>query len=441
MRVADLIRKKRDGGPLGRDEIAALIGGVSDGSVPDYQTSALLMAIVLRGMTADETAWLTEAMIASGTRLDLSDLSQPAADKHSTGGVGDKTSLVLAPLVAACGVLVPMMSGRGLGHTGGTLDKLDAIPGFRTDLTIPELRSALARVGCAIVSQSDELVPADRRLYALRDVTATVESVPLIAASIMSKKIAEGVGALVLDVKCGAGAFMKTTAEARMLAATLVAIGERHGVRTEAVITAMDAPLGRAIGNALEVAEAVDVLKGEGPADVEALTVALATRMLVLAGSATGEADASARVREALASGAGLERFQAMVETQGGDPRIVDEPGRLPSAPVREAVPAPRAGFVARLDAEGLGLAAMALGAGRDRVDGRVDPGVGLRVLAGVGSRVEAGTPVVEIHGRDSRQIDTVRPLVERAIDVRAVPPDPQPLILDRVTVPAVFQP
>src|SRR5438034_6568568 len=307
MRAVDVIMKKRDGGALSRDEIRFFVQGVTAGTLPDYQASALLMAVLLRGMTAEETAWLTDAMVHSGVRVDLSDIPGKKVDKHSTGGVGDKTSLILAPLAAACGVVVPMMSGRGLGHTGGTLDKLESIPGFRVDLSLDEMKAALARTGCAMIGQTAQIAPADKQLYALRDVTGTVESIPLISASIMSKKIAEGIDALVLDVKTGSGAFMKTEADSRRLAESLVSIGNASGVRTEAVITRMDAPLGRAVGNALEVIECVEVLKGRGPKDLTDVSVDLTARMLVLGAAATDRPSAAAKVREAIASGAGLE--------------------------------------------------------------------------------------------------------------------------------------
>ena len=311
MRAVDLIRRKRDGGVLDRADIDRFIAGVTDGSLPDYQAAAMLMAIVLRGMTAEETAALTDAMVRSGVRVTYPELSGTPVDKHSTGGVGDKTSLILAPLAAACGAYVPMMSGRGLGHTGGTLDKLESIPGFRTGLSLDELKRAMSTVGCALIGQTSEIAPADRKLYALRDVTGTVESIPLICASIMSKKIAEGIGGLVLDVKTGAGAFMKTREDSRRLAESLVAIGRAASVRTEAVITAMDAPLGREVGNASEVRESIETLKGRGPADLEALSVLLAARMLLAAGVAASEDEAVARIRGAIDSGAGVEKFRA----------------------------------------------------------------------------------------------------------------------------------
>src|SRR4051794_40494937 len=310
MRAVDLIRTKRDGGELDREALEWFVAGVTDGSLPDYQASALLMAIVLRGMTTAETAALTGAMVRSGVRVEYAGLTRTPVDKHSTGGVGDKTSLILAPLAAACGVPVPMMSGRGLGHTGGTLDKLESIPGFRVSLSLDEMKSALASVGCAMIGQTMEIAPADKKLYALRDVTGTVESIPLISASIMSKKIAEGIDALVLDVKTGAGAFMKTEEDSRRLAESLVSIGNASGVKTQAVITRMDAPLGLAVGNALEVIECIDVLKGKGSPDLVDVSVELTARMLVL-GKIAGDRTAAERlVRGAIASGAGLERFR-----------------------------------------------------------------------------------------------------------------------------------
>ncbi|OFW11747.1 MAG: thymidine phosphorylase [Acidobacteria bacterium RIFCSPLOWO2_02_FULL_67_36] len=433
MRAVDLIRRKRDGGTLDRAEIDFFIAGITDLSLPDYQAAALLMAIFLRGMTMEETAWLTEAMVASGVRMAYTGLDRTPVDKHSTGGVGDKTSLILAPLATACGARVPMMSGRGLGHTGGTLDKLEAIPGFRTALSLAELRAALTDVGCALVGQTSEIAPADRRLYALRDVTGTVESIPLICASIMSKKIAEGIGALVLDVKTGAGAFMKTVDDSRRLARSLVAIGEAAGVRTEAVITSMDSPLGRMVGNSLEVIESIETLKGNGPADVEELAVLLAARMLVASGVETGEPAAEVRVRAALASGAGLDVFRRVIERQGGDPRVADDYGRLPSAPDRRAVCAPRAGYVAALEAEGVGRAAVALGAGRARLDDRIDPGVGVEVLLPPGAQAAANEPVLMVHHRGGHGLADALPLLERAIVISDRPPSTRPLVIERI--------
>lgn len=430
MRAIDIIRAKRDGRALTRSEIEWFVTGATSGAVPDYQSAALLMAIVVRGMTDEETAWLTTAMVESGTRVDLSALPGVKVDKHSTGGVGDKASLVLAPLAAACDVIVPMMSGRGLGHTGGTLDKLESIPGFRTGLSLDELQRMLAEVGCALIGQTAEIAPADRKLYALRDVTGTVESVPLISASIMSKKIAEGIGGLVVDVKAGSGAFMKSTAEARALAESLVRLGRAAGVRTEALITAMDAPLGRAIGNALEVIESIETLKGRGPADLEELSVRLAARMLYLADAAPDEAEALAAVRAALASGAGLEKLRDIVRWQGGDPSVIDDYARLPAAPHRHAVRAPRSGIVTRLDAELLGRASMALGAGRDRIDASIDPAAGIVLHVAVGNAVDAGSVLLELHYADAGRLRQALPLVDEAVAVGEAAPPRQPLVL-----------
>jgi len=391
MRAVDVITKKRDGGVLTGEEIRFFVDGVTRGTLPDYQASALLMAIFVRGMSADETACLTDAMVHSGRRVDLSDVPGVKVDKHSTGGVGDKTSLVLAPLVAACGVPVPMMSGRGLGHTGGTLDKLESIPGFRVNLSLAEMKATLAAAGCAMVGQTSEIAPADKKLYALRDVTATIESIPLITASIMSKKMAEGIGGLVLDVKTGSGAFMKTVADSRRLAESLVSVGNASGVRTEAVITAMDAPRGAAADNALEVMESIQVLKGGGPADLIEVTLELAARMLVLGGAAADREEGRIRARACITSGAALDRFRRMVEIQGGDPRVVDDHTRLPVAPERHRLTAERAGYIARLDAELVGRACVALGAGRDRVDDAVDPAVGILIRARPGESVRSG--------------------------------------------------
>jgi pyrimidine-nucleoside phosphorylase len=434
MRAVDIIRKKRDGNPLGREEIDLFVAGATDGSWPDYQLSALLMAVVLRGMSDEETAWLTEAMARSGARLDLGLLPGLKVDKHSTGGVGDKTSLILAPLAAACGVVVPMMSGRGLGHTGGTLDKLEAIPGFRVDLAAPDIVDALADVGCVIVGQTRDIAPADRRLYRLRDVTATVESIPLITASIMSKKLAEGIDGLVLDVKVGCGAFMKTVREAEQLAQAMVRAGQLAGVRTEAMLTRMDAPLGRAVGNALEVAESIDTLRGQGPRDLTELSVLLAARMVLVAGRAATAADAERQVRDALASGAGLDRFRRMVARQGGDPAVVDDPSVLAVAPGRELVRAPRAGYVTGLEAMLIGRAAAALGAGRATAEDRVDHGVGIRVLASLGSLVRAGEPVLELIHRDGRGLGDAADLARQAIELGGAPPMPQSLVVGEVT-------
>lgn len=432
MRAVDIIRAKRDGHALSREAIDAFVRGVTDGTWPDYQTAALLMAIVLRGMTEEETAWLTDAMVRSGERVDLSALPGPKVGKHSTGGVGDKVSIVLAPLAAACGVLVPKMSGRGLGHTGGTVDKLEAIPGFRVALSLDELRAVLADVGCCLVGQTASIAPADKRLYALRDVTATIESVPLITASVMSKKIAEGSDALVLDVKCGHGAFMKRRGDAVALARALVAVGARAGLRTEAFVTAMDAPLGRAVGNALEVAECVETLQGRGPAPLADLAVRLAARMIELGGVAAGDA-AAARARAALARGEALERFRRMVARQGGDPGVADDPGRLPRAPRVAVLSAPAAGFVTAIDAEAIGRAAMRLGAGRERLGDAVDPAAGLVLQRVVGDRVEVGEPLAELHYRDEERLAEAQLLAAGAFAIGAEPPAEAPLVLEWV--------
>jgi pyrimidine-nucleoside phosphorylase len=433
MRAVDIIIKKRNGGALSRDEIGFFVTGATAGTLPDYQASALLMAILLRGMSADETAWLTDAMVGSGVRVDLSDIPGAKVDKHSTGGVGDKTSLVLAPLAAACGLVVPMMSGRGLGHTGGTLDKLEAIPGFRVGLSLDEMKSALRTIGCAMIGQTAQIAPADKTLYALRDVTGTVESIPLISASIMSKKIAEGIDALVLDVKTGSGAFMKTESDSRRLAESLVSIGNASGVRTEAIITAMDAPLGRAVGNALEVVECLEVLKGRGPKDLTDVSVELTARMLVLGAVAPDRAAAEPKVREAIASGAGLERFRRIIERQGGDPRVVDDYTRMPAAPERHVITAARRGFVTRLDAESVGRASVSLGAGRDKVEDAVDPAVGIMVIATVGDEVRAGDPVLELHYRDRARLDQAIGRAADAIAISDAPPAARSLIVGEV--------
>ena len=433
MRIVDIIVKKREGHALDREEIAAFVAGVTAGTLPDYQASALLMAILLRGMTPQETAWLTDAMVHSGIRVDLSDLPGVKVDKHSTGGVGDKTSLVIAPVAAACGVPVPMMSGRGLGHTGGTLDKLESIPGFRTALSLEEMRAALARTGCAMLGQTAQIAPADKKLYALRDVTGTVESIPLISASIMSKKIAEGIDALVLDVKTGSGAFMKTEADSRRLAEMLVSIGNQSGVRTEAVITDMDMPLGVAVGNALEVIECLDILKGQGSDDLVACCVELTARMLILGKVATDRADAEQRVRAAIDSGAALDRFRRIIEGQGGDPHVVDDYARLPKAPACRKLVADRSGYVTRLDAELIGRSSVLLGAGRDRVEDTVDPAVGIIITAKPGTEVRAGDAVLELHYREQAKLDAALALARRAVTIGDEPAVPRAIIVGEV--------
>jgi thymidine phosphorylase len=387
--AVDLIRAKRDGQPLSGSDIRWLLAAYLRGEVAEEQMSALLMAIYFRGLGTEELRTWTSAMVESGERLDLSTVGLPTVDKHSTGGVGDKVSLVLAPLVAACGAAVPQLSGRGLGHTGGTLDKLEAIPGWRAVLPPEAMLAALREAGCVICAAGPGLAPADRRLYALRDVTATVESIPLIASSIMSKKIAEGTGALVLDVKVGCGAFMRAQADARLLAQTMVTLGEEHGVRTSALLTRMDTPLGRAAGNAVEVTEAVETLSGHGPPDLVAVVLALASEMLALAGI---DADPAA----ALADGRALRHFRAMVTAQGGDP---DAP--LPAARHTRYVNAPEDGWLVKLDARAVGVAAWRLGAGRARKEDPVSPSAGVLCHAKPGERVERGQPLLELRTDD----------------------------------------
>ena len=433
MRAVDIIQKKRDGGTLSPDEIRFVVGGVTDFSLPDYQIAALLMAILLRGMTAGETAALTDAMVNSGVRVDLSDIPGVKVDKHSTGGVGDKTSIVIAPLVAACGGIVPMMSGRGLGHTGGTLDKLESIPGFRTNLSISEMRESLMSIGCALIGQTAQIAPADKKLYALRDVTGTIESIPLISASIMSKKIAEGIGALVLDVKCGKGAFMKTQEDARTLAESLVAIGTSAGVQTQAVITAMNWPIGSAVGNANEVIECIELLKGKGRPDLLENSLELSERMLVVGGVARDRAEAAAMCRRALDSGAALERLRAIIERQGGDPRVIDDYTLMPQAPEEHVMRAGGSGFVTDLDAGLIGRAVVVLGGGRDQVEDEIDAGVGVMIAATVGDTVRAGDPLLCVRYRSEDRFEDALPLLTSAMRVGESPRQKSPLVIDEV--------
>ena len=432
MRPVDIIRRKRDGGELAPADLAAFITAAATGSWPDYQLAALLMAVCVRGMTPAETATLTRLMADSGRRIDLSDIPGPKVDKHSTGGVGDKTSLILAPLAAACGVVVPMMSGRGLGHTGGTLDKLESIPGFRVGLTETEYRDTLSTTGVALIGQTADIAPADRTLYALRDVTGTVESIPLITASILSKKLAAGIHGLVLDVKCGRGAFMKTRPDARALAESLVRVGTLNGLRVEAVITAMDAPLGRAVGNALEVIECIETLKGRGPEDLEDLSVLLAAKMVRLAGLADTDAAAETQVRAALSSGAGLEKFRRVIARQGGDPGVIDSYHLLPAAPHQYQVCADRAGYIAVMDAEAVGVAAMMLGAGRRTAADAVDPAVGVMVRAKPGEAVAAGGVVYELCCRAEPPAG-VLDMLKASFTTTPSRPAPAPLVLEEV--------
>jgi pyrimidine-nucleoside phosphorylase len=434
MRAVDVIRKKRDGGELNSAEIASFVRGATTGDGwADYQLSALLMAVVWRGMTLDETATLTGLMANSGSRLDLSDIPGPKVDKHSTGGVGDKTSLILGPLAAACGVVVPMMSGRGLGHTGGTLDKLESIPGFNVNLDEAAFRTALREVGLGMIGQTSSIAPADKKLYALRDVTATVESVPLITGSILSKKLAEGISGLVMDVKCGRGAFMKTRQDALRLAESLHEVGTANGLRIATVITAMESPLGRAVGNSLEVIESIETLKGRGPKDLTDLSALLAARMVKLAGLAKDDAEADAKVRTALDSGAGLEVFRKCIEQQGGDPKVIDEYQRFTAAPRCEDVATSIGGFIASLHAEKIGVAAMRLGAGRAKAEDRVDHAVGITLLTKPGDFVNPRDPLFTIHYRDEAKLADAIRLLEEAVVFSDSPPDAQPLVLEEL--------
>ena len=427
-----IIAKKRDGLALSREEIAAFVRGATDGSWADYQLSALLMAIYLRGMSPAETALYTEAMMHSGVVADLSSVKWPKADKHSTGGVGDKVSLHLAPMVAACGVAVPMISGRGLGHTGGTLDKLESIPGFRVNLTMAEYRAELETIGLSLIGQTAELAPSDKKLYALRDVTATVECIPLICGSILAKKLAEGIDVLVLDVKFGRGAFMKEKSQARELALALVSVATAMGKPTRAILTAMEQPLGRAVGNALEVAESIECLKGRGPADTMEVTYALAEQMLVLAGVAQTATEARAALALSISSGAALEKFRAMITAQGGDARVVDEPARLPQAKFKVALAAPRAGFVQEVDAMGVALAALRLGAGRVKAADGVDHAVGFSELVKVGEPVAAGATLGVIHANDADALAAAKVMLAQAIRVGDVA-GTTPALIDEV--------
>ena len=435
MRATDLIQKKRDGLALSDDEIRWFFADYVSGAVPDYQAAALAMAVYFRGLDGRELATWTDAMLRSGDVLDLSALPGAKVDKHSTGGVGDKISLPLAPLVAACGVRVPMVSGRGLGHTGGTLDKLEAIPGFRVDLSAARFTELVGTLGLALIGQTERLAPADRKLYALRDATSTVESIPLIASSIMSKKLAEGIDALVLDVKVGRGAFMKTLLRARELARTLVDIGVRAGKPTVALLTAMDQPLGREIGNANEVAESLAVLRGEGPADVTELTLALGAEMLVLGKAAPDVAAARTKLRAAIADGSGLAKFRALVEAQGGDVRALDDPRALWHPAVTSQLLSNRSGYVASIDAEALGKAAMQLGAGRARKEDVIDHQAGLTLAKKVGDRVLDDEPLLAMH-HAALPAATVRAVSEACLAAYTfadAPPPAQPLVLERL--------
>ena len=429
-RAIDVIRKKRDGIELSRGDIEGLVAAYTAGEIPDYQVSAWLMAVVLRGMTRAETAVLTDAMLHSGEVLDLSSLPARKVDKHSTGGVGDKTSLVLAPLAAAAGVAVPMISGRGLGHTGGTLDKLEAIPGFNVSLSVGKFRSVLETCGCAMIGQTAEIAPADRKLYALRDVTGTVESPYLICASIMSKKLAEGIDSLVLDVKTGSGAFMKSEKDAAFLAELMVETGTRMGKKVVALITDMDQPLGNMIGNALEVIECIDILRGGGPQDLRKLCVELAGWMLHLGGAASSVAEGRQQSEGLIASGKALERFRTMIELQGGDARVIDDPKRLPHASHTMPVPVAKSGYLASMQCEQIGTACVILGGGRERKEDSVDASVGIVLHKKVGDRVSAGEAIATIHYNDEARAARARHLIESSCEMsEGTEPTKRPLI------------
>ncbi len=422
-RAVDVIRKKRDGQEHTRQEIEQLVSACTRGQIPEYQVAAWLMAVVLRGMTRAETAALTEAMLRSGEVLDLSPLPGVKVDKHSTGGVGDKTSLVLAPVAAVGGLLVPMISGRGLGHTGGTLDKLEAIPGFNVNLALPDFLRVLRQCGCAMIGQTAEIAPADKKLYALRDVTATVESSSLICASIMSKKLAEGIDALVLDVKVGSGAFMKKQEDAAFLAELMVETGQRMGKNVMALLTDMDQPLGRKVGNALEVEECLEILRGAGPPDLRQLCLELCGWMFKLGGRAKSKDEGGELAAEIIASGRGLEKFREMVALQGGDARVVDDPSRLPQARHKADALSPGDGFVAAIQCEQVGVASMLLGGGREKKEDSVDPAVGLVLHKKVGDRVSRGEPLCTLHYNSETRLAAARELVEASYHIVNVPP------------------
>jgi len=432
MRAQDLIEKKRDGKELTEQEIRFLINGYTQGEITDYHMAAWCMAVYFQGMTDAETTALTLAMVDSGERVDLSSIAGIKVDKHSTGGVGDTTTLALVPLVAACGAPVAKISGRALGHTGGTLDKLESIPGLRVEMDAPAFVDSVNRIKAAVIGATETLAPADKKLYALRDVTGTTESLPLVAASIMSKKLAAGADALVLDVKTGKGALIKPLEESKKLAQTMVNIGQLAGCRTVAVVTDMDQPLGWAIGNALEVKEAIALLRNEGPPDLRELVLTLGTEMLILAGIARTLAEARQRLVGALKDGSALAKLREMVENQGGDPSYIDDPDKLPQAAVRATVTAPIAGWVDAIDCKGLGLITMELGAGRRRKEDAIDPSVGIVLRAKVGSKVHEGEPLCEIHAATPQSLAAVEDRVRAAFSIGPRPPQLRPLIYAR---------
>lgn len=433
-----LIERKRDGGRIEAGEWRALVLAYAAGHVPDYQMAALLMAAFLRGLDRGETVALTEAMMASGVRLDLAHLRAPRVDKHSTGGVGDKVSLVLAPLIASLGVAVPMMSGRGLGHTGGTLDKLESIPGMRTDLGIRQAVHQLERIGCVLIGQTEEIAPADKKLYALRSATMTVEAIPLIASSIMSKKLAEDLTGLVLDVKRGSGSFVPELERGIELARTMIELGADHGCPVIALVTAMDRPLGRACGNALEVEEAIHALHGEGPPDLMRTTYALGAEMLQVAGAAHSREAAWREMEVAISSGRAAEKMREIIDAQGGNGSVVDDPAVLPQASACELYGAPRRGFVARVEPRAVGRGIVTLGGGRQRVDDPIDPAVGFVITAKPGDWVEEGEPLATIFARDAAGIEKGRAALREAIAIADEAEPPLPLISHRVTIEGV---
>jgi pyrimidine-nucleoside phosphorylase len=438
MIVPRLIERKRDGGRLEPVEIRELVLAYAEGRVPDYQMAAFLMAVYFRGLDRAEMMALMEAMLESGKRLDLSRLPLSRIDKHSTGGVGDKTSLILAPLIASLGIAVPMMSGRGLGHTGGTLDKLESIPGFSAALTLAQAEQQIARIGCAMLSQTDEIVPADRRMYALRDATATVEVIPLIAASIMSKKISEDLTGLVLDIKRGSGSFLPKLEDEIELAKAMIDLGAAHGCPVVALLTAMDRPLGHACGNALEVAEAIEVLKGAGPADLIEVTMALGAAMLVLGAVASSEEAARSMMADAINSGRGLLKLEEIISAQGGDSGVVRDPGRLPRAPHTETFVAKREGTIQGVDPRAIGYGVIALGGGRRNMEDRIDPSVGFVIMAKPGLRVAKDQSLATIHARSKEDLTLGRSILENAIVIGDSPVNPLPLLSHWVTVRGV---
>jgi pyrimidine-nucleoside phosphorylase len=438
MIVPRLIERKRDGGAITPAEWQELVHSYSAGTVPDYQMAALLMAVYFRGMTTEETSALTDAMLSSGSVLDFSGIPGAKIDKHSTGGVGDKVSLILAPLIAALGVAVPMMSGRGLGHTGGTLDKLESIPGFRTNIPLAEARRQVERLGCALIGQTGEIAPADKKLYALRDATGTVEAIPLISASIMSKKLAEGLTGLVLDVKSGSGAFLPELDREIELAKTMIELGADRGCPVVALVTAMDRPLGNTCGNALEVRESMEFLRGNPPADLAAVTYALGAEMLLLAGVVTSLEDAHVRMRDAIASGAAAEKFREIIKAQGGDPRVVDDVSLLPSAPLKVEYRASASGFVQRISPRPIGHGIVALGGGRRTMDDVVDPSVGFDILVKPNAEIREGDLLAIIHVADEAGADAGRAALDEAIAIGGERVEMLPLISHRITADAV---